>query len=269
MNTLYDYFLFTPRTKHFLLPEVAVRTSTHNAVPHFSFQITFSPHSLNRHILTVSYSASLWGILSSFVLFYGFQWCCTQHSPADILISYLISCCKTPSHCWWDITLRRSTLKKKKRHFSWQPSKTIYCELLSKNMNPNQSLEQYCKTTVGCLLERGQSTVASTNVWMKQRNSEDFLSPRAPLPTRPPVSGEYGRLDSPWRVRSHLETLGQPKAGTVTITPPQSPWALTRREELVKKGLDRKSCWAEVKGNTCHYQWPMLSQREKAVCLFH
>lgn len=118
MNTLYDYFLFTPRTKHFLLPEVAVRTSTHNAVPHFSFQITFSPHSLNRHILTVSYSASLWGILSSFVLFYGFQWCCTQHSPADILISYLISCCKTPSHCWWDITLRRSTLKKKKEDIS-------------------------------------------------------------------------------------------------------------------------------------------------------
>lgn len=77
------------------------------------------------------------------------------------------------------------------------------------------------------------------------------------LPTRPPVSGEYGRLDSPWRVRSHLETPGQPKAGTVTITRPQSLlW-----EELVKAGLDRKSRWAEAEGDMGHYEWPVMSQR--------
>lgn len=57
----------------------------------------------------------------------------------------------------------------------------------------------------------------------------------APLPTLPPLKGEYGRLDSPWRVRSHLETPGQPKAGTVTITRPHSPWALAHWEHDEKK----------------------------------
>ena len=60
----------------------------------------------------------------------------------------------------------------------------------------------------------------------------------APLPTRPPVSGEYGRLDSPWRVRSHPETPGQPKTGTVTITLPQSLWAMTHWE------CDEKDSWS-------------------------
>lgn len=86
-------------------------------------------------------------------------------------------------------------------------------------------------------MERGQCTVVLTNVWMKQRKSaaNDFPSPCSTLPTRPTVSGEYGRLDSQWRVRSHLETPGQPKAGTVTITRPQSLWASTHWECDEKK----------------------------------
>lgn len=95
----------------------------------------------------------------------------------------------------------------------------------------------------------------------------------APLPTRPPVSGEYGRLDSPWRVRSHLETLGQPKAGTVTITRPQSLWALAywqcnekklRRWDSTGKvvGLRRRGLCVTINGQ----RW---AKKLKAVRLLH
>lgn len=88
-----------------------------------------------------------------------------------------------------------------------------------------------------------------TNVWMKQRKSTANVSPPliASLPIWPPVLGEYGRLDSPWRVRSHLETPGQPKAGTVTITRPQSLWVLTHWEHDGKK-LRRRDSMGEAVG---------------------
>lgn len=57
----------------------------------------------------------------------------------------------------------------------------------------------------------------------------------ASLPNWHPETGQYGRLDSLWRVRSHLQTPGQPKAGTVTITWPRSLWALTHHESDEKK----------------------------------
>lgn len=90
---------------------------------------------------------------------------------------------------------------------------------------------------------------------MEQRNLHPVISPPhlSPLPTRPPGSGGYGRLDSPWRVRSHLKTLGQPKAGTVTITQP-----LSQREYKVKNshkvGRNRRGLWAEAGGT-----WIILS----------
>lgn len=95
--------------------------------------------------------------------------------------------------------------------------------------------------------------------WMKQRKStaKDFLSPSSSLPRQHPVSGEYGRLDSPWRVRSHLQTLGQPKAGTVTITQPQSLWALTHWVKPEEDGTTREKLpgWGGEGYSTCHYQW--------------
>lgn len=97
----------------------------------FSFELALSLHIMSSHFLSATYWASLWGVLSGFVLFDGSQWCCTQHPSADILISFPISCWKTPSHCWWDKTLRRSiVLKEDIQHGI--PWKTFYCELLSK-----------------------------------------------------------------------------------------------------------------------------------------
>lgn len=102
--------------------------------------------------------------------------------------------------------------------------------------------------SVGSVLDRGRCIFVLTNVWMKQRKSTANDSPPliAPLPNRPPVLGEYGRLDSPWRVRSHLETPGQPKAGTVTITRPQSLWVQTHWEHDGKKLRRRDSTGGAV-----------------------
>lgn len=71
-------------------------------------------------------------------------------------------------------------------------------------------------------------------------------------PIQHPVFGEYGRLDSLWRVRSHLETSGQPKAGTVTITLPQSQWAAAHQMIScgTKMGLHRKCCLAQLEGRS-------------------
>lgn len=67
-----------------------------------------------------------------------------------------------------------------------------------------------------------------------------------------PVAGEYGRLDSPWRVRSHLETSGQPKAGTVTITRPQSLWAQTHWQH------DKKREGRDYTGKAIGLRWSRL-----------
>lgn len=78
-----------------------------------------------------------------------------------------------------------------------------------------------------------------------------------PCPLDHLYSGGYGRLDSPWRVRSHLKTLGQPKAGTVTITQP-----LSQREHEEKNshkvGRNRRGRWAEAGGT-----WIVLSDDQK------
>lgn len=101
--------------------------------------------------------------------------------------------------------------------------------------------------------------------WNK-RNLQPMISPPlvAPMPTRPPVSGGYGRLDSPWRVRSHLKTLGQPKAGTVTITQPQS---LTKHAE---KNSHRRDLTGEVVGLRWRRIWVIIRDEQKhKSTLFH
>lgn len=111
----------------------------------FSFQLALPLHIMSSHFLSATYWASLWGVLSGFVLFDGSQWCCTQHPSADILIRFPISCWKTPSHCWWDTTLRRSTvLKEDIKHDN--PWKTFLLWTAFEDLSLKRSLEQYCKT---------------------------------------------------------------------------------------------------------------------------
>lgn len=115
-------------------------------------------------------------------------------------------------------------------------SKTKRCELLSKICQEHllSSTVQQCRLFIG---ERAIQLSWQMFGWNERKSTaSDFPPPLvAPLPTLQPVSGEYGRLDSPWRVRSHLETSGQPKAGTVTITQPKSLWALPHWERDGKK----------------------------------
>lgn len=114
--------------------------------------------------------------------------------------------------------------------------------------------------------EKERSTVDLSHVWMEQRNLQPMISPPlvAPMPTRPPVSGGYGRLDSPWRVRSHLKTLGQPKAGTVTITQPQS---LTKH---AAKNSQRRDLTGEVVGLRWRGIWVIIRDEQKhKSTLFH
>ena len=64
-----------------------------------------------------------------------------------------------------------------------------------------------------------------THFWTKPnilQTANEYVYPplMAFMPNQFPAIGEYGRLVSQRRVRSHLETTGQPKAGTVTITQP-------------------------------------------------
>lgn len=80
-----------------------------------------------------------------------------------------------------------------------------------------------------------------------------------PLPIRPPVSGEYGRLDSRWRVRSHLETLGQPKAGTVTIT---QPWSPRGNKRSCEDGTQQDKSWGRCRGNNMGRYDDQWSARE-------
>lgn len=47
------------------------------------------------HLLSAQFSASLWDVFSGFVLCYGSQWCCIQHSRADIGVSHSTNCCST------------------------------------------------------------------------------------------------------------------------------------------------------------------------------
>lgn len=119
------------------------------------------------------------------------------------------------------------------------------------------------KTDLG---EKERATVDLSHVWMEQRNLQPVISPPlvAPMPTRPPVSGGYGRLDSPWRVRSHLKTLGQPKTGTVTITQPQS---LTKH---LAKNSQRRDLTGEVVGLRWRGIWVIIRDEQKhKSTLFH
>lgn len=134
-------------------------------------------------------------------------------------------------------------------------SKTLDCELLAKiwiQNSPLSSTVKQCRLFIG---ERALNSFTWPTWQMFGRLKENpqlTITPPliTPLPTRPPVSGEYGRLDSPWRVRSHLKTPGQPKAGTVTITRPQSLWALTHREH------NKRSLWRrDPTGNAVGLRW--------------
>lgn len=173
-----------------------------------------------------------------------------------------------PHSCWYRKILIRSTFFKNNDMscqldspyticcFRRYEPKTVSCAILYNN--------------VGCLSERSQSTVVLTNVWMKQRKStaNDSHPLLTALPTRPPVSGEYGRLDSPWRVRSHFKTLGQPKAGTVTITQPRSPWAPAHKQcdekELRRRDSTEKAVGLRQRGIRVIIddQWRAKEQRQ-------
>lgn len=120
--------------------------------------------------------------------------------------------------------------------------------------------------TLKLIREKKSGPQLTCHMLMEQRNLQPMISPPlvAPMPTRPPVSGGYGRLDSPWRVRSHLKTLGQPKAGTVTITQPQS---LTKHAE---KNSQRRDLTGEVVGLRWRGIWVIIRDEQKhKSTLFH
>lgn len=212
--------------------------------------------------ICLTFSASLqllWGtsfqaLASSW--FYGSQWCSTQHSSADIVVSYPINCLE----------------KNKKNHHDCRDvkkSKAVECDALIKCLETTR-IPDHLLSCTDLMFWRRQSIFRLSYVWTKQRKSTANVSPPlvASLPTRPPVQGEYGRLDSLWRVRSHLETSGQPKAGTVTITRPQSLWAQTHWEH--EKEMRRWDSAGEARGQRrsgTRHQWPVMSQWRRVVSL--
>lgn len=87
-------------------------------------------------------------------------------------------------------------------------------------------------------------------MWIKEEQNLNIPFPCSIYAHSAPVSGEYGRLVRPWRVRSHLQTLGRPKAGTVTITLPQSQWAAAQMLQVKNMGLYSACCWAQIEDHT-------------------
>lgn len=100
-------------------------------------------------------------------------------------------------------------------------------------------------------------------MWIKEEQNLNIPFPCSIYAHSAPVSGEYGRLVRPWRVRSHLQTLGRPKAGTVTITLPQSQWAAAQMLQVKNMGLYSACCWAQIEDHTL----PVILMNHKT--LFH